>query len=1094
MRVISRGWVLVGLLMAVVLAAPAYGQVALTTVADTVYSANGAPAQGTVVVSWGAFTTASGAAVAAGQTSTTLGAAGALSLGLAPNAGATPTGSYYTAIFHLSDGTTSRQYWVVPAGGPVKLSAIENQVLPTSVAMQTVSKAYVDQAIAAAVTSGGSPGASTTPSYVLKTGDTMTGPLVLPADPVSAYQAADKHYVDTNVAALSGGAANKVSTLPSASQAVVQPAGTQLEVNSFNGLLDATGFLSGGGNNGVSNALSSPPCTSGCEVWASDTYPGTEGLPLGGLPARTRIVDRRGGSDFQVFQNPLPTTGATSVSSSITQITTRTAQQSYAERPSAGSNNMVMVLTENAQTGGSNQFPADAENVPYNKNNYGVLQMVGNYNTQGQHVQAGNVVNCYSVGDCLAGGQFITSSGGYRDQADEGTHPFDLQVSEDPHVFQGTCGSGCTTGSTSLMVNITASAGTQGDGRYLMDKSPSKVISAGAITGASGDYLPIVNFSGTNFPVSKQLMTAAAATSQAGNLAPGTVTLPIVTTGLSGVYSTSTAALPSTTGVACVMDQGTFPNFETATYSVVDASHLQLTLNKVHKSGAVISVGGLCGYGLEEVADTVGQVRQIFPVAGSPSPTQVYYASALTYVVGVNSATSTSAFLSASAAIASATRSGNAVTLNLAQQLPYDMNGLSMTVSGMADASYNGTFQVTTTGPYSLAYTANGADGSSSGGTVSFANGSYALYPMAEVLSVYDPGTGTVDGKFTLAANTVAWAAGDAVEEPHFYQQEVYGDTEYITQFLPRPTQYASAGKIYSGLLGPGARGWSITNSVPASSYVGGGGTHQLPDSAYVAAGPWKNSLEVDAGTEAVLRVHCNLQSCSRWDSGYSLFAMDRNGGVEDFLTYAPQSSSASWLLGGTSYTFSPAAFTAPTIQATNIVTSALKTGSNGNAQIAAGGSAGYSNFTLNGNNTDGQRIGFIGGGNGDLNLYLDVPTGGQFNFRFGSVFATSMLTTNGLTTPEVITPKLASGTVSNTDAVGTLTVGTGSTTSASYSFTGTYASAPVCVVQPQNATPAAALAMNGYVPQVTSGSLSIAVGAAPASSVVFGYQCIARN
>ena len=39
-------------------------------------------------------------------------------------------GSYYTAIFHLSDGTTSREYWVVPVtvpgGGPATLAEIKN--------------------------------------------------------------------------------------------------------------------------------------------------------------------------------------------------------------------------------------------------------------------------------------------------------------------------------------------------------------------------------------------------------------------------------------------------------------------------------------------------------------------------------------------------------------------------------------------------------------------------------------------------------------------------------------------------------------------------------------------------------------------------------------------------------------------------------------------------------------------------------------------------------------------------------------------------------------------------------------------------------
>ena len=101
---------------------------------------------------------------------------GALSLSLTANVGATPAGSYYTAVLHLDDGTTSQQYWVVPVSGtPVTLATIESQVLPTSVAMQTASKQYVDQAIAQ-ITGG----TTQTTTYVPTTGGTMTGPLVLP--------------------------------------------------------------------------------------------------------------------------------------------------------------------------------------------------------------------------------------------------------------------------------------------------------------------------------------------------------------------------------------------------------------------------------------------------------------------------------------------------------------------------------------------------------------------------------------------------------------------------------------------------------------------------------------------------------------------------------------------------------------------------------------------------------------------------------------------------------------------------------------------------------------------------------------------------
>ena len=194
------GWLVVAALGG----ALAHAQVATTTVQDTVTDASGAGAAGTVVVHWEAFTTAVGNSVAAGSLSSTLGAGGALSVALQPNAGATPMGSYYTAVFHLSDGTTSREFWVVPqtATGTVTLASIRNQVLPTTVAMQTVSKQYVDTTVAKAM-AGVGPGGSV--PYVLKAGDAMTGPLTLPGDPTLATQAADKHYVDAAVAGVSGG-------------------------------------------------------------------------------------------------------------------------------------------------------------------------------------------------------------------------------------------------------------------------------------------------------------------------------------------------------------------------------------------------------------------------------------------------------------------------------------------------------------------------------------------------------------------------------------------------------------------------------------------------------------------------------------------------------------------------------------------------------------------------------------------------------------------------------------------------------------------------------------------------------------------------
>ncbi|HEX4173617.1 MAG TPA: hypothetical protein VHY82_14195, partial [Acetobacteraceae bacterium] len=247
----------------------AAAQVVTTSIQDTVYRADGTPAGGTVVLSWPTFTTAAGQAVAAGNASATIGPNGALSLALTPNAGATPTGSYYTAVLHLDDGTTSQQYWVVPVSAtPVTLAAIENQVLPTSVAMQTASRAYVDAKIAQVQTGG----TGTVTTYVPTTGGTMTGPLVLPGDPVTPTQAADKHYVDTNITAVLAGEGQKVSMVPVATQTVSQPAGTQLQVNALNGELYANQFQTGDGDNGIANALASQNCGVGCIVIADPSY------------------------------------------------------------------------------------------------------------------------------------------------------------------------------------------------------------------------------------------------------------------------------------------------------------------------------------------------------------------------------------------------------------------------------------------------------------------------------------------------------------------------------------------------------------------------------------------------------------------------------------------------------------------------------------------------------------------------------------------------------------------------------------------------------------------------------------------------------
>src|SRR5665213_481275 len=170
-----------------------------TTVQGTVYEASGSSASGTLQISWPAFTTAANQAVAAGRINATIAAGGFVSVNLAPNLGATPAGLYYTAIYHLSDGATSTEYWVVPAAAQAALSQVRAQLMPAAQAVQTVSKSYVDQSVQ-----------EVTQSLLTASGGSLTGPLYLNGDPSVSTQAADKHYVDNQFAQaipISGGAA-----------------------------------------------------------------------------------------------------------------------------------------------------------------------------------------------------------------------------------------------------------------------------------------------------------------------------------------------------------------------------------------------------------------------------------------------------------------------------------------------------------------------------------------------------------------------------------------------------------------------------------------------------------------------------------------------------------------------------------------------------------------------------------------------------------------------------------------------------------------------------------------------------------------------
>src|SRR5208283_5399041 len=158
----------------------------LCQISDTVYRADGSPAQGTVLISWQAFTTAAGQSVTPGSLLVTLDEGGGFNASLAPNTGASPAGSYYRALFKLNDGTTETELWVVPNTQTTTIGAIRSKLVPANQAAQFLTRDYADS------------------YYVgLASTQTITGVKtfgVSPAVPTpqNPTDAANKAYVDAN--------------------------------------------------------------------------------------------------------------------------------------------------------------------------------------------------------------------------------------------------------------------------------------------------------------------------------------------------------------------------------------------------------------------------------------------------------------------------------------------------------------------------------------------------------------------------------------------------------------------------------------------------------------------------------------------------------------------------------------------------------------------------------------------------------------------------------------------------------------------------------------------------------------------------------
>ncbi len=198
----------------------------LCQVSDVVYRADGTPAQGSVVILWPAFTTAAGQPIAAGSLTVQLGQQGQFNAGLAPNSGATPAGTYYRVTYKLSNGSTSSEYWSVPATQTTTIGAIRSKLVPANQAVQFLTRDFADS------------------HYVgLASDQTVNGVKTFASSPAvptpqGPNDAANKAYVD-----VAGGGAGSLSSPPPIGN-VTPNAGnfTTLSVQTTNGIPNPSHF------------------------------------------------------------------------------------------------------------------------------------------------------------------------------------------------------------------------------------------------------------------------------------------------------------------------------------------------------------------------------------------------------------------------------------------------------------------------------------------------------------------------------------------------------------------------------------------------------------------------------------------------------------------------------------------------------------------------------------------------------------------------------------------------------------------------------------------------------------------------------------
>jgi hypothetical protein len=242
----------------------------------------------------------------------------------------------------------------------------------------------------------------------------------------------------------------------------------------------------------------------------------------------------------------------------------------------------------------------------------------------GQHIGVGMGGQSMSLGDFIGRRTVVVCNGGFTSEGDTGCRAEDNFSVQGNVEYSGSLTGGPSPGATTLTVNPTQGAATQGAGRFLI-KTNGGTISSGtvsAISTFSFSAPTTITGANTNWPTSTVIATLGTNVSAPGvnNVTP------------SGFTAGSIAGIQTGT-LVCVADAS---EFEMVLPTAVTATTFTATFAKPHPATATISVGGLCGYGLDLAADNVtdstftvksqtivGTLHPVWPVMASASPTSL---------------------------------------------------------------------------------------------------------------------------------------------------------------------------------------------------------------------------------------------------------------------------------------------------------------------------------------------------------------------------------------------------------------------------------------------------------------------------------------